>query len=877
MPAHSRSSAVAGSRRSDGGDTVIDLRDNPAGRTPPSNLQAEASLLGAMLLSRDAIADAIEIVAAEHFYKPAHTHVFEAILSLYSAGEPADPVTVGEELERAGLLEAIGGLGLLVELQATTPAISSAAKYARIVHECAMLRQLIGVAHEIAEIGYSRPDDVVKAVDTAESLMYEVGQGRVSDTLKQIRDLLDDNLDRLEQLYERGDAITGTPSGYTDLDDLLSGLQPNALIVVGARPAMGKALALDTPIHTPDGWTTMGELAVGDQVFDERGLPCRVTYLSPVRDDRVCYRVRFDDGTELVADAEHQWFTYDDAAWRVLRARCDLRQDGDTGGDAAPAVRTTAQLLDTLRTADGRANHRVAVTRPLELPNRDLPLDPYVLGVWLGAGVDGAPLLAPGHDTVLPELEAHGVVGRPVAHPTPGTALSSDDDLSPRSLDQAQRLVRIGWCSRHAATRAGLDPDRAAGAAAAEGWHRPCVGKPCRFAVNAPADHVPAEPLEAALRHAGVLQHRHLPIAYARASVKQRLGVLQGVMDAAGTVDRHGAVELALGDRDLVEQLRELVCSLGHLPGPIKQRRGERGTWYFSWLAPELVFRTEDGRRRQRVVDHPTAANQWRRIVDIAPAETVPVRCITVDAPSHLYLAGRSMVPTHNTAFALGMAAHAAIEARRPVMLFSLEMSQLELSQRLLCSESRVDSKNVRDGKLTEADWKKISHGVGRLAEAPIWIDDNPNTTVMDIRAKARRLKSKIGDLGLIIVDYLQLMTGRSSAENRQVEVAEISRNLKILARELQVPVVALSQLSRTLESRQDKRPMLADLRESGSIEQDADVVMFIYRDEVYHPETSDLGTAEILVAKHRNGPTGVVRLAFLPHYTRFANMARSM
>ena len=350
-------------------------------------------------------------------------------------------------------------------------------------------------------------------------------------------------------------------------------------------------------------------------------------------------------------------------------------------------------------------------------------------------------------------------------------------------------------------------------------------------------------------------------------------------MDAAGDVtERSGAVGITLPDRALLQQVRELVCSLGHLPGPIRRRRSAAGTtWRFSWTAPEPVFRSPVLLEHQRIVDHPTAANQWRRIVDIVPVPSVPVRCITVDSPSHLYLAGESMVPTHNTAFALGMAAHAAIEARRPVMLFSLEMSQLELSQRLLCSESRVDSKNVRDGKLSESDWKKISHGVGRLAEAPIWIDDNPNTTVMEIRAKARRLKSRIGDLGLIIVDYLQLMTGRSSAENRQVEVSEISRGLKILARELEVPVVALSQLSRTLESRQDKRPMLADLRESGSIEQDADVVMFIYRDEVYHPETSDLGTAEIIVAKHRNGPTGVVRLAFLPHYTRFANMARSV
>jgi replicative DNA helicase len=160
------------------------------------------------------------------------------------------------------------------------------------------------------------------------------------------------------------------------------------------------------------------------------------------------------------------------------------------------------------------------------------------------------------------------------------------------------------------------------------------------------------------------------------------------------------------------------------------------------------------------------------------------------------------------------------------------------------------------------------------LGEAPIYVDDNPNLTVMDIRAKARRLKSRSG-LGLVVVDYLQLMTGRARAENRQVEVSEISRGLKILARELQVPVVALSQLSRNLEMRADKRPVLADLRESGSLEQDSDVVIFLYRDELYHPESPDRGTADVIISKHRNGPTGVTQLAFLDHYTRFANMAR--
>ncbi len=242
--------------------------------------------------------------------------------------------------------------------------------------------------------------------------------------------------------------------------------------------------------------------------------------------------------------------------------------------------------------------------------------------------------------------------------------------------------------------------------------------------------------------------------------------------------------------------------------------------------------------------------------------------------PSNLVIVG-ARPAMGKTSFALNIATSVSMTQNLPVLLFSLEMSQLELSQRILCSDARVDSKKVRNGNLNEEDWARINHAVGRLGEAPLWIDDNPNTTVMEIRAKARRLKSRVGQLGVVIVDYLQLMTGRLSAESRQVEVSEISRGLKILARELETPVIGLSQLSRALEVRQDKRPMLADLRESGSIEQDADVVAFIYRDEVYNPESPDIGTAEVIIAKHRNGPTGVTRLAFLPHLTRFANMAR--
>jgi replicative DNA helicase len=261
----------------------------------------------------------------------------------------------------------------------------------------------------------------------------------------------------------------------------------------------------------------------------------------------------------------------------------------------------------------------------------------------------------------------------------------------------------------------------------------------------------------------------------------------------------------------------------------------------------------------------------WDEIVAIVADGEAQVYDLTVPV-SHNYVADDVLV--HNTAFALGMASHAAVEARVPTLVFSLEMGCDEITNRLLVSEARVDAGRMRNGRLHEPDWPKISNAVARLGDAPLFIDDNPNTTVMEIRAKARRLKARHGGLGLIIVDYLQLMSG-GSAENRQLEVSSISRGLKILARELEVPVVALSQLSRQLEARSDKRPTLADLRESGSLEQDADVVMFLYRDELYNTESADRGVAEVILAKHRNGPTGKIQLSFLEQYTKFVNMAR--
>jgi len=227
------------------------------------------------------------------------------------------------------------------------------------------------------------------------------------------------------------------------------------------------------------------------------------------------------------------------------------------------------------------------------------------------------------------------------------------------------------------------------------------------------------------------------------------------------------------------------------------------------------------------------------------------------------------------TALALNIARHAAVDANIPVAIFSLEMSKEQLSLRMLCSEARIDSSRLRGGFFSMEDWHRLTDAAGILSESPIYIDDSASLTAMEIRAKARRLKMD-KNIGLIVIDYLQLMQGRASAERRDLEISEISRSLKALAKELQLPVLALSQLNRMLEQRTDKRPRLSDLRESGALEQDADVVAFIYRDEVYNKEEDNpsRGTAEILLSKQRNGPTGDVHLAFLNSFTRFENLA---
>ncbi len=708
------------------------------GRVPPHDLEAETSVLGAILLDPAAVTRVLDVVTPDDFYRENNGQIYRAALTLFREGEPIDNVTLAAELEKMGVLERVGGRAHLALLQESVPTAANVEHYARIVKDKAYKRRLITAGSLVTGLGYEDSLDAEEAVNQAQAHVYAISEDRVGSGMERLYDLLKPAMDRIDAQMASGGGVIGIPSGFHDLDRMTNGFKAADLIIIAGRPSMGKALALDTPIPTPDGWTTMGELRVGDRVFDERGRPCAVTHATPVQEGRDCYEVRFSDGARIVADADHRWSVLTGADRQGTTSR-------------PPVVLTTREMRDSVRTADGHPNYSIPVGGPLRYASTDLSTDPYAVGARL-------------------------------------------DEPVPR--------------------------------------------------------------------------------VYLEAAVDQRLALLQGLLDTAGSVDHLGQVVFCTATRRLAQDVMELVTGLGLAPRMTEDR--DRRCRVSFEPAGVPVFRVAGKAAAPRAVAGKDRVRQ-RFVEAIEAVDSVPVRCIQVDSPNHLYLAGRECIPTHNTSFVLNVALHAAVTRHQPIAIFSLEMSKEQLVERMLCEQARIDAQRLHRGTLSDVEYERLAGALGPLGDAPIFIDDSPTLDDLTMRLKARQARSREG-IEMIVLDYLQLMHGHSKGDdsNRVQEVSAISRTLKAIARELRIPVVAISQLSRAPEARPDKRPILSDLRESGSIEQDADIVMFLYRDEYYNREKSEKpGIAEVILAKHRNGPTGMVELIFRKELTRFENLER--
>jgi replicative DNA helicase len=839
-------------------------------RTPPQDLMAEQSVLGGMLLNRDAIADVIEVLKSPDFYRPAHSIVFDTILDLYGRGEPADAVTVGDAITRNGEAGRVGGLPYLHTLVQTVPTAANAGYYAKIVAELAILRRLVEAGTRIVQLGYSAEGaEVDDIVDRAQQAIYDVTERRTSEDYELLEALMQPTMDELEAIGGRNGLMSGVPTGFLDLDNLTNGLHPGQLIVIAGRPGLGKALALDTLLPTPTGWTTMGSVQVGDALLGADGLPTTVMAATEVMVGRPCYEVRFSDGTTIVADEQHQWLT-------------STRAERRGAGGKRSCVRTTAELAGTVRclSQEGRLNHSIVTTAALELPHRELPLSPYVLGVWLGDGHSAGARITTADSELVMHLEAEGMEVRRQAGKMlygvgfPGRTVEPRDCVvCGASFTPATSQVRT--CGRSCGGRAQF-VSRPVPTPCCPDCGRPSSG--LRLCQACRDDH---GTVQALLRKLDVLNNKHIPIAYLRASSAQRRALLAGLMDTDGTVTSTGNLQFCVTSRRLAHDLRELVLSLGHRATITTKRvrgRSEASctAYTVNWTTDDRTFRLERKHLTHKDRTRYTQArNGVRWITHVRPVDSVPVRCVEVDSSDHLYLATEAFVPTHNSTLGLDIARSASIKNGQASVIFSLEMSKTEITMRLLSAEARVPLHHMRSGSMTDDDWARLARRMGEVAEAPLYIDDSPNLTMMEIRSKARRLKQR-NQLRLVVIDYMQLMTGNKKAESRQQEVSELSRSLKLLAKELEVPVIAMSQLNRGAEQRTDKKPMLSDLRESGSIEQDADMVILLHREDAYEKESPRAGEADFIVAKHRNGPTAVITVAFQGHYSRFVDMSTS-
>ena len=787
-------------------------------RIPPHSVEAEQSVLGGLLLSNPSWDRIGDTLGESDFYRADHRTLWRAIVRLIEDNKPADILTVAEALKQNGELEGVGGLPYLQSLANSTPSAANIRRYAEIVRERAIMRKLAEVGTAIAESAFTpQGREARQLLDEAETRILEIGEsgGRSAQGLRKMSALLGEVMERIDELYKNPASVTGVATGFVDLDEMTSGLHPGELVIVAGRPAMGKAQPLDARVKTVAGWKAMGELQVGDALASLDGTPSIVTGVFP-QGEREVYRITFSDGRSTECCAEH--------LWRVHFRSWD-----------EPRVVATAKLVEML--SRKRYRHRLWVDMvDGEFGHSEpLPVDPWVLGALIGdGGIGGAtPILSTASEEMIERMHVRVGEGMRVTY-------AQGYDF---------RLANTSFGGRAGNGR-----------------------KP--------------NPVTVGLRELGLwgkgAHEKFIPPLYLTANRLARLNLLRGLLDTDGWVEKWGSVRFSTCSYRLAKDVLELVRSLGGWCTLNDKRsrysyHGERREGRTAFVVnihhrdPRSLFLLSE--KRDRLPER--WARNWKPVItSIVPTRSTATQCISVSHPSRLYVTDDYVV-THNTSFALNIAEYVGLELKLPVLVFSMEMGGAQLGLRMLGSVGRVDAQRLRTGRLDGGDWDRLGTALGKLNEAPILIDETAALNPLELRSRARRMWREYGGLGLVVVDYLQLMSAaESGVENRATEISEISRSLKAMSKELSVPVMAISQLNRGLEQRPNKRPVMSDLRESGAIEQDADLIIFIYRDEVYNDDSADKGMAEIIIGKQRNGPIGTVKLTFLGRHTRFENYA---
>lgn len=820
---------------------ALDLRPDAAkaaADAPPANIEIEQALLGIVLYDNDAY-HRFEGVRAAHFYEPFHGRLWQAIASDIEKGLKADPVTVMDRFVADPAFDELGGIRYLADLVDRCPSVTAAPTYAAGIIDLAMRRDVQRICAEGREAAKDFEIPSREVVAGVEQELYALAETTSRSGFRPFSEVLVGAMEMAAEAYNRDGSLTGLATGLTDMDKMTGGLHPSDLIIVGARPSMGKAQDLSAAVLRRDGtWARMGDLRLGDELASIDGAPSRVAGIFP-QGRRRLYRITLGDGRSTRACAEHLWL---------------VNSSKIEGGSR---VVSTERLAEMMRAK--RFQRRVSL--PLVSghfgQDHNLPMDAWLLGALIGNGC------------------------MRVSH----LAISTADA---KTLYRVQEV--IGHQHLKSTGTGGYD---------------------YRISRGAKAGVAPA--LRALGLYGKDSAQKFIPPVYMAACRETRMELLRGLLDTNGWVETFGAARYCTVSHQLAHDVQTLVRSIGGVctiseKRPRYEYKGEKLDGQLAYTLnishPDRAALFSLARKKKRCREgarfHPPT------IISVEPEDEAETQCIRVTHPSSLYVTDDYVV-THNTAMGLNIAFHAAKNYRyepQPdgsrktvaggrVGVFSLEMSAEQLAFRLVAQASGVAGDKLRKGEVEFTEFSRVRDAANLISEIPLHIDDTGGLTIGKLAARARRLKRTHG-LDLVVVDYIQLLAGSKqyTGGQRTQEVTEITVGLKALAKELKCPIVALAQLSRKVEDRDDKKPQLSDLRESGSIEQDADMVIFLYREEYYlgraepkagtteHVAWQDqmeacAGQAEAIIAKQRHGPIGTVRLNFNGKLTMFSDRPR--
>ncbi len=734
------------------------------------NLAFERSILSSIIFEPSQFDELSVILNKDDFYLPAHQDIFQAMLTLLQKDQPIDEEFIKKELIRAKKFDE----QVMLEILATNP-ISNTKAYVDEIKDKSLKRHLLTLTTEIKRVTVEEELPSVEVIDIVEKKLYEITQDNQTNDFKDSPKITFDTMEYIKEMKARGNSVlVGVDTGFKELNKMTTGFGKGDLVIIAARPAMGKCLGRGTKVVMYDGRVkNVEDVVVGDKLMGDDSTPRRV--LSLARGREKMYWVRQNRGIDYRVNESH-----------ILSLKCSRNEGEHKYGDILN-ISIKEYNKNSKKFHSNYKGYKVAI----DFPKTQLSVDPYFLGIWLGGG------------TV--------------------------DNIDITTQDRESSL-------------------------------------------------------EEKLRDLDLLNYKHIPHNYLRNSQKNRLELLAGLIDGNGHYDeKHHLFEILQEDEKLAQQIKFLADSLGF----------------------RVLLKREKAKiKKINIIGHldtiPTKISHKKasKILSGEHLQTgIKVEYDKVDEyygfvldGNHLFLL-EDMTVTHNTSFVLNTVNN-LINQGKGIAFFSLEMPAEQLMLRLLSIQTSIPLQKLRVGDMSDEQWSSLNGAIDKMNSAKLFVDDQGSVNINQLRSKLRKLKNKHPEIEIAVIDYLQIMSGIGN-QDRHLQVSEISRGLKMLARELEMPIVALSQLNRGLESRNDKRPMLSDIRESGSIEQDADIILFVYRDDVYlykeekerekaaRTEGKEFTStyvekeeeeAEIIIGKQRNGPTGHVKLIFQKKLTRFVD-----